>query len=155
METRYYPQLPKYQTLEEIPLPPYTEPKIANLVRALISIRVDVHGSGEGHLAYRCGHQHPWVSFNPFSVAKVAALKYLVEKYNKDQDHKIKWEIENAWLIPSTYEELFKCCDERREGRMSRKKLEQLQQSADELARYIFDNRANENIIKLILVYGL
>jgi|UniRef100_A0A7C3SN36 hypothetical protein len=154
MEIRYYRGLPEYKNLEEILLPPYTEPKIANLVRALISIRLDPWYSCEGHLSYKREHQHPFISFNPFSVTKVAALKYLVEGYNKD--HEIKWKVvEEKCLIPSTYEELFKCCDERRKGRISRKKLERLQQSADELAHHIFDNRTDENIRKLILVYGL
>ena len=150
----HYQELPQYQKLEDIGLPADgIEDGIANLVRALQAIRVGTHASCEGHLDH--GHKHPWVGFNPFSIAKIVALKHLVNGYN--EEHEIEWTVDKNWLSTNAYQ--YACCeyvhnpDERK--RMSRNRLRILQESADQLANYIFDHRKDDDIKELILIRGL
>ena len=152
-QVRHYQELPQYEKLEDIDLPAnHIEGGIKNLVRALQVIRVDTEASCEGHLDH--GHKHPWVGINPFSFAKISALKHIVKGYN--QAHRIKWQVSEPpnRLLPSDEEMPYTCCGDYK-GRMTKRLLKRLQESADELASYVFDHRADEEIKELILIYGL
>lgn len=144
--------LPIYKRLADVTLPEEgIDEKIRDLVRALRVIRVKTNASCEGHLNRNC-HQHPWVGFNPFSFAKIRALEYLVEKYNKT--HKIRWQVDGSWLRPITFNEFCQSCSGI--GRMlTEQELVRLQQSAASLARYIFSHRTQRAIRDLILIHGL
>lgn len=150
---RYYEGLPEYKKLEDIPLPDGgIDGKVASLVMALGSIRVGTKSSCEGHLDPH-KHRHPWVGFNPFSYLKIGALQQLVDGYN--EGHEIKWSVHENWLTTHAYQ--YVCCEyannKNERKRMSRVRLVRLQESAEELAHYIFDHRQDEDIRELILAW--
>lgn len=167
-------ELLDYKRLEDIDLPDDDiETEIANLVRALISIRVDTTSSCEGHCEFGRS-DFPWVSINPFRFAKNTALRHLIEKYNAT--YEIKWE-----LLPDNYEAYtlnngsiiffpyykgfphYVRDPVRDSDSLSPDpyllqgkgiSLFELQRSANSLAKYIFEHRQDEDIANLVRIHG-
>lgn len=152
MILRRYKNVPSHRKLTDVPLPSRRIDRgIANLVRAVVAIRVRTEASCEGHLD-RKKHQHPWVAFNPFSFAKLQALQYLVAKYNKS--HQLQWEVQTNWLVPpKSQRALCRGCGG--SGIISSRQLGQLRRSADELAGFIFGHLNDRAIRESLLIYGL
>lgn len=141
-----------YRRLKAVSLPDRgIDRGVANLVRALIVIGIKTDASCAGHRDLD-RHQHPWVGFNPFSLAKIAALGHLVEGFNRA--HKVRWTVNENWLRPITHNRLCLSCHGT--SRMIQKlELEQLRQSAEQLARYVFDRRNQRAIRDLVSIRGL
>lgn len=117
--------------------------KIKKLVDAILKLGLRTDASCEGHLE-EIKHHHPWVSYNPFSNDSV--LQALVVKYN--ETHEIKWGRGNGKgsLAPAEGHE-YSCCAYKSKSKknISKERLEQLQESADELADLIFAHIAEQN----------
>jgi len=116
------------------------EDKIENLVRALLFIRFPFESeiskaSCKGHLDVK-KHQHPWVRL-VMNLEDRGVLNCLVEDYNKKGD--IKWRVHGDQTLSPVVEACTFCNINKR--KMYKGELEKMQQSADELAEHIFDNR--------------
>lgn len=146
----------KFRELADITLPdPDIDKNVANLVKALTAIKLQTVASCEGHLDDE-RHGHPWVGFNPFSVAKVAALQILIGKYNLHTS-RVSWQADNGWLRPvATGDGLCICSD----GGFSIRsnitsfKLQKMQDDGEDLSKFIFDHRQDSSIIRLLSVRG-
>ena len=144
----------KYKSLEDVILPDDDiESGIQNLVRALQVIGlIDSYSSScEGHVNGVRQRDHPWIAYMRFiqgveaetSLVRHKVLEYLVKEYNKKSV--VKW-FAGKYLADIHMIAPEKCKNKKIElsvgvsSKVSNDELKLMQESADELALYIFEN---------------